>query len=391
MKNKLNNDELEQTKSADSTKDRDVHYHYNALDSLYEEMMDELRDLKPPSIREKEDFEALFKRAYVSPDFNTGTSPVILQIKGESGYCDAFSLGNISTILGKAKSRKTMLTALLISSIIEQNNDNSIFKVNKLEKNRVLVFDTEQSKDQIKKTYDRVKKITQKNNTPNLNVFSLRSFKTNERLDVIKKFIRHYKDTLVVVIDGIRDLLYDINNITESTELVSGLLQIAEEYNIHIVNVIHQNKSDNNARGHLGSEIFFKSEVGLMVSLKNNSISIVSPKFSRHEPFDPFSFGVDETGTPYLMVFVTKEAPVKKIVSFDPVKHSTEFQQNFLNEMFNEGFINGYEILKGKIKNVLVNNGFEVSDTSVVKLISNYLKTGIIKKLDNTRPSKYCL
>ena len=74
----------------------------------------------------------------------------------------------------------------------------------------------------------------------------------------------HFADFAVVlgfvVIDGIRDLVYDINSPSEATCVISKLMQWTDEYQIHLHTILHQNKSDENARGHIGTEINNKAE-----------------------------------------------------------------------------------------------------------------------------------
>ena len=74
-----------------------------------------------------------------------------------------------------------------------------------------------------------------------------------------EKFIRYaiYNTPNVglVVIDGIRDLMLDINNSTEATKLVGDLMQWTSEQNIHIQTVLTSTKGDDNARGHIGTEL----------------------------------------------------------------------------------------------------------------------------------------
>jgi hypothetical protein len=339
-----------------------------------------------------DELEKLIDATYVSQDSNYSAPAVILQIKRGTEYCNVLSLENISTLIGKAKSRKTMLISLLIGSLISENKEDSVFKAIKVKKKRILVFDTEQSKDQAMVTYERVKQIINRNLIENVSVFSLRSLTPYERLDAITKLIEYFKDTLLlVVIDGIRDLIYDINNIAESTELVTKLMKLSEDNKIHILNVIHQNKSDNNARGHIGTELINKSEAVITVTKKNEETSEVSPFNSRHITFDPFKFGVDKSGIPYLMEFV-KETPRNQISNVsDPQKLDITFHQDFLSAVFSNTEIVGYTMLKETVKYGLMKVGFDVGYSTVAKLISFYFKNGLIKNEGKSRPKKYYL
>jgi hypothetical protein len=334
----------------------------------------------------------LIDNAYVSQVAKSSDAEIILQIRQGTEYSNVLSLENISTVIGKAKSRKTMLTSLIISSLIGQNEEGGVFKATKHKKKRILVFDTEQSRGQAKVTYDRVKQILQKEKIENVSVFSLRSYTPYERLDAIEKLVEYFKDSLLmVVIDGVRDLIYDINNIIESTELVTRLLRLSEKYRIHILNVIHQNKTDNNPRGSIGTELLNKTEVVISVVKKDEMISEVKPYNSRNKTFDPFKFGVDITGTPYLMVFEKPKLKKEILTVFEPQKMDTVFHENLLKAVFIDESIEGYSVLKESIKKELMNLGYDIGYSAVVKLMSYYFKIGLINSNGKSRPRKYYL
>ena len=68
---------------------------------------------------------------------------------------------------------------------------------------------------------------------------------------IIRYAIYRTPDVGLVIIDGIRDLMHDINSSTEATKLVGDLMQWTGEQNIHFQTVLHLNKGDDNARGHI--------------------------------------------------------------------------------------------------------------------------------------------
>ena len=104
----------------------------------------------------------------------------------------------------------------------------------------------------------------------------------------------------MVIIDGIRDLVFDINSPNESTEIISKLMIWTEVYQLHIHTVLHVNKTDDNARGHLGTELLNKAETILQVvrDEKDPNISIVKPMSIRDVEFEPFAFRIDDDGLP---------------------------------------------------------------------------------------------
>ena len=118
----------------------------------------------------------------------------------------------------------------------------------------------------------------------------------NERREIIRYAIYHTPNVGLVVIDGIRDLMLDINNSPEATKLVGDLMQWTSEQNIHIQTVLHLNKGDDNARGHIGTELNNKAETVLQITKDNTQPerSIVAPAIIRSKPFDKFAFRLKE-------------------------------------------------------------------------------------------------
>ena len=202
------------------------------------------------------------------------------------------SRGDISCISGKKKSRKTFLKALLTAQIIE--NENSNFKV--------IIFDTEQSQYHAQKTPKRIHSLLEWNenlNNEQLMVFRLRELNVEERKKIVEDVINHYKPDLVFI-DGIRDLVYDFNSPTESSNIVNLLMKLSSQHNCHICSVLHLNKGNSNTlRGHLGTEMENKSETVIVVDKKGEK-SLVIPKDCRNIDFDEFYFKVNEKGLPEL-------------------------------------------------------------------------------------------
>ena len=65
----------------------------------------------------------------------------------------------------------------------------------------------------------------------------------------------------IVIIDGIKDLMTDINDAVQATLIMEKLMALAKAQNCCIVCVLHQNKSeqDRNMRGSIGTELTNKA------------------------------------------------------------------------------------------------------------------------------------
>lgn len=219
-----------------------------------------------------------------------------------------FGLGDISTIIGKAKSRKTFATGLLLASIagnaiIQDRITGSLPE----DKRNVLFIDTEQAEYYAKNSSRRVLGLLdldyKTDSLPNFKAISLRRFNPHERLLFIEHLIYNTPNLGFVLIDGIRDLITSINDEEQATMITSKLLKWSTERMIHICCVLHMNKGDNNARGHVGTELMNKSLSVLGVSKveKNEEYSTIEPIATRDREFKPLIFGIDEEGLPYIL------------------------------------------------------------------------------------------
>lgn len=132
--------------------------------------------------------------------------------------------------------------------------------------------------------------------------FCLREYSPSVRIEVIDYALRQQKGYGLVIIDGIRDLMLDINNAGESVEVINRMMEWSSKYDLHIHCVLHLNKGDNNVRGHIGTEMSNKAETVLVISKSNENpgISEVHALHIREKEFKPFAFTINETGLPVI-------------------------------------------------------------------------------------------
>jgi hypothetical protein len=226
------------------------------------------------------------------------------------------TLGNILSIIGKAKSRKSFFIAMAIAVSISKDTIFNLFK-NELPKNQsnVLYFDTEQGKYHVQLALKRICKLVGVDEPKNLKVYGLRALNPIERAELIEYAIYNTPNIGIVFIDGIKDLITSINDEEQATMIISKLMKWSEEKNILITTVLHQNKGDNNARGHIGSELINKSETVLSVSKlsDNDMISVVTAEQCRNINPETFAFEIDDNGVPYISDFQMYTKPIKRM------------------------------------------------------------------------------
>lgn len=232
------------------------------------------------------------------------------------GNANVGTLGNILSIIGKAKSRKSFFIAMAIAVSVSKDTIFNLFK-NELPKHKstILYFDTEQGKYHVQLALKRICKLIGVREPNNLKVYGLRALNPIERAELIEYAIINTPNLGIVFIDGIKDLITSINDEEQATMIVSKLMKWSEEQNILITTVLHQNKGDNNARGHIGTELNNKAETVLSISKStdNEMVSIVAPEMCRNIEPESFAFEIDENGIPYISDYQIDTKPIKRM------------------------------------------------------------------------------
>lgn len=258
---------------------------------------------KPEPLKETE-LEDILNKAYIDIDIPVNKPPICMFIQNKiSGttYFDTyrlFTLGNFSAITGKGKSKKTFLASLMLAAAATNATIQDKFKGTLPDNKRgVLLFATEESNYDAWIISKRVRDIAGLK-IDNFGSFDLREYDPFTRCEIINHAIKKYSDNLgFIVIDGIADLVRAINDEDEATRVGTLLMQWTKNYNIHICNVIHQNKNDNFATGWLGSMIIKKAEAVLAVekdlsSKKRSKVKCDSIRGTIE--FDTFVFDIEE-------------------------------------------------------------------------------------------------
>ena len=115
--------------------------------------------------------------------------------------------------------------------------------------------------------------------------FNLRGLGFEKRRAVVEAAVKTVKPD-IVILDGIKDLITDINDAVQATHIMEHLMALAQRYNCCIVNVLHQNKSeaDRNMRGSIGTELTNKAfEVYECEYLERHKVFRVTQTLSRRQ------------------------------------------------------------------------------------------------------------
>ena len=264
------------------------------------------QELKKEEIKTTDQLDEIIRKAYIDTSIPVVKPPIIIKMKARRGtgseYTRVLTLGNFSAIIGKSKAKKTYLASMLMACASRGGElDFTIFADLPSGRPGVVIFDTEQSNYDAYISAKRVCDMSGKYKD-HFGSFDLREFTPIERCNIIDHFIekRSYGISFIVI-DGIADLAMAINDEIEASRVVSLLLKWTKIYNLHICVIIHQNKNDNFATGHLGSSIMKKAECIMSVTKdsSDSSKSEISCDYIRGaQEFDKFIIAIDENGMP---------------------------------------------------------------------------------------------
>ena len=182
-----------------------------------------------------------------------------------------FYRGELVADCGKAKSGKTFFLSILMAACLtakalalERLGHTDCTDDTDLKPLRVLWLDTEQSQQSTQEILkDRIIPLTE-NAVSDLNstfyAFNLRGLGFDKRQKMVEVAVRTIKPD-ICIIDGIKDLMTDINDAVQATLIMEKLMALAKELNCCIVCVLHQNKAeqDRNMRGSIGTELTNKA------------------------------------------------------------------------------------------------------------------------------------
>lgn len=202
-------------------------------------------------------------------------------------------------------------------------------------KHIVLLYDTEQSEQQLHKNTGRLLRRAGRERMPEyLHVYCLTGMSRSERLTAIVQSMDRYHylhgGIHLVVIDGVADLIRCANDEAESVALIDEIYRLAGIYRTCIAAVVHFVPNGLKLRGHLGSELQRKSAAILSIEKDENpEVSVVKAlKVRDGSPLD----------IPLMQFRWDKQAGMPVYVGEKPRAEKEKRKEKELAEMAREAF-----------------------------------------------------
>lgn len=291
--------------------------------------------------------------------------------------CPVFVRGDFSITEGQAKSRKTFLSALLVSLLLSDGTRPTEARFRTPTKcNRVLWFDTEQGKPRTARILKRLNKMG--GDTSKITMFSMRELGAVGRFKTLLYFIVLYRPDFVLI-DGVADLMNNPNDIPESAMIRQMLMTASSRYNCHISAVLHCNeKGDTStARGQVGSELTRKCSTVIHLETVGNDTTKVTYTRTRDKKPEPFFIGVMEVDGYAIPAFVDESNVPKKAATSKRIIADYKSLQEFCKSK-----VSGVRYCD--LSNFLEENRDIKSETTIERRIEGAVSEGFIEKNDST-------
>jgi len=328
--------------------------------------------------------------------------PIAIKIAHNGQQITLFTKGNFSIVTGKPKGKKSFFISMLMATAIKGSFQNHLYCP---DNGMNILFDTEQAEHKVLQVSKRICKLAEIDNPTSFTSYCLRPLDPGERLDLIEHVLSITENLNFVAIDGIIDLAIDpILQAEQAQNVISKLMKWTAIYKIHIVCVLHYNKTISTLLGHLGSFAHRKADcvIEVVKDTDNENISFVNPVDCREREFLPFAFSVDEFGMPKIETELnpikskSKTEKPQRLKAINPndldlTIHTEILQQSFT--IFTEQI---YSVLWKTIKQVVIvickdKIKDTIGDNKAKDFIAYYLLNEMIVKIEVKKKIYYTL
>lgn len=235
--------------------------------------------------------------------------------------------GGLSMITGLPKGGKTTVVKIMVETAYMDSIYNgydclNIRTVHEPDKS-VIYVNTEMTDADMVKFRNQICKHLQVDTMPEtFHIFHFLTLSPQKRMQLIEKAVEQAGNANLLLIDGYADLVGSVNEEKECNDVVQKLQNIAQKYQIAVVGVIHENRGNQNTRGHIGQQLERKCVSSISVKkIREKKLFEIKSNMTRHsEDFEPIHYHYNSEGRLQLI----SEA-MKEVVKYDKKKEEIEF------------------------------------------------------------------
>lgn len=218
--------------------------------------------------------------------------------------------GSIIGVYGMSKSRKSSFMAMIAAACLSPTGkfEHITSKID----GEIIWVDTEQNETEVKYFQDKIVEMSGANDDDYIyeKYFALkfRPYEELERLEVLDRMLTSeglFQNAGLIVLDGIADFVYNVNDMEASKKLVTKLTNWADKLQVPIIVALHTNKDGKDATGSLGGFLNKKCSYAIKSEIQyDEGPSLIKPYHTRNgKNFEPFLIHNNkETGAPIMYI-----------------------------------------------------------------------------------------
>jgi len=231
--------------------------------------------------------ELLAKRKY-NPDYIPNKEDIVFTI----GSKNTGSLSNFITLSGLPKAGKsTFISAIVASAFVSYDIFSMKVHLPK-DRKKICYFDTESSDYDFYRQINKIKGFADLIAMPdNFNAYQVREDSSGTIRKMIEEYLTNNPECSIIIIDGLLDLIVNMNDEREASLVTKWLKKITKVYNVLLITVLHQSKSNLSTTGHIGSasDRFAQSTLDI-VKEKEKNCYVLTSRFMRSDAdFEPIT------------------------------------------------------------------------------------------------------
>ncbi len=218
--------------------------------------------------------------------------------------------GSIIGIYGMSKSRKSSFMAMVAAACLSPTG--KFEHITSKIKGEIIWVDTEQSETEVKYFQDKIVSMSKAEDSDYIYdryfALKLRPYEELERLEILDRIFSDedlFENAGLIVLDGIADFVYNVNDMEASKKLVTKLTNWADKLQVPIIVALHTNKDGKDATGSLGGFLNKKCSYAIKSEIQyDGGPSLIKPYHTRNgKNFEPFLIHNDkDTGRPVMYI-----------------------------------------------------------------------------------------
>jgi hypothetical protein len=264
--------------------------------------------------------ELLAKRKY-NPDYIPNKEDIVFTI-GTNPSRHTGSLSNFITLSGLPKAGKSTFVAAIVASAFVPYDVFSMKIHLPKDRKKLCYFDTESSDYDFYRQINKIKGFSELTNLPDyFNAYQVREDGSGLIRKMIEAYLQDNPECSVIIIDGLLDLIVNMNDEREASLVTKWLKKITKVYNVLLITVLHQSKSNLSTTGHIGSasDRFAQSTLDI-VKEKDKNCYVLASRFMRSDAdFDPVTL-MNFNGVFQQVESETKKTLGKKASDLDEIE-----------------------------------------------------------------------